>query len=177
MRTHVIVLGWIYIVHGCLAFVVTFLCLCIYVVVPAVFASLGGLISGSFAITITIALFVAFLGLIAGPDIFAGWGLVKLKGWARIMALVLGILNLAFFPTGTVVGIYSLFVLFNNETIRLFKESAHYQQQTGEDKWDEGCFSNLFFVFVIVPVVVFLFILITIIAMAKGWLPKDFRPF
>ena len=63
---------------------------------------------------------IAFLILLALPGILAGWGLLMLKPWARILALVLSALNLINFPFGTVLGIYGLVVLLNKDTERLF---------------------------------------------------------
>lgn len=58
------------------------------------------------------------------PGIIVGWGLLKFRPWARILGIVLSALQLINFPFGTVVGIYGLWVLFNNETERLFNPTA-----------------------------------------------------
>src|SRR5690348_14834146 len=44
-------------------------------------------------------------------EIFTAWGLFERRPWARILALVLGILALLRFPFGTALGIYTLWVL------------------------------------------------------------------
>jgi hypothetical protein len=55
-------------------------------------------------------LWIAFLA--AGVIGFAaGWGLLQREGWARILTLVLGVLSLLEIPVGTVLGIYTLWVL------------------------------------------------------------------
>ena len=54
-------------------------------------------------------------------DIVAGWGLLQHKSWARILAIILGIINLVFFPIGTALGIYTLWVMFNDEAKALFE--------------------------------------------------------
>jgi hypothetical protein len=41
----------------------------------------------------------------------AGWGLLERQPWARMLAIVLGCLNLIHIPFGTVLGIYTLWVL------------------------------------------------------------------
>ena len=64
-----------------------------------------------------LALFFLALSL---PGIFAGIGLLKYRSWARILAIVLAILNLLNFPLGTIFGIYALWVLFSKETEALF---------------------------------------------------------
>jgi len=41
----------------------------------------------------------------------AGWGLLQREPWARILALVVGFISLLNIPLGTVLGIYTLWVL------------------------------------------------------------------
>jgi hypothetical protein len=62
----------------------------------------------------------AFIGLLSIPNIIAGWGLLKRKPWARVLAIVLACLSLLNMPIGTAIGAYSLWVLLNDETRRLF---------------------------------------------------------
>ena len=63
---------------------------------------------------------VGMLLILSIPGLLAGWGLLNFKGWARILALVLSVLNLINFPFGTALGIYGLWVLLNKEAVRLF---------------------------------------------------------
>ena len=58
---------------------------------------------------------VAFLVFLSIPGMAAGWGLMKFRSWARILALVLSILALILFPFGTLVGIYGLWVLLTRK--------------------------------------------------------------
>ena len=53
--------------------------------------------------------------------ILAGYGLLNYKGWARILTIILAILNLILFPIGTALGIYTLWVMFNDEAKPLFE--------------------------------------------------------
>jgi hypothetical protein len=57
---------------------------------------------------------------LALPAIIGGVGLLRLKPWARYLILVLSILDLLNVPIGTAVGIYSIWVLLNDETVKLF---------------------------------------------------------
>lgn len=84
----------------------------------------AGLLSGDlgvFALTsgigTAIALFLLVLGL---PGLIGGFGLLRRRPWARTLVLVLGILNLVNFPFGTLVGIYTLYVLFRVDVEREF---------------------------------------------------------
>jgi hypothetical protein len=45
----------------------------------------------------------------------AGWGLWQREPWARIVALILGVIALIHFPVGTALGIYTLWVLLPND--------------------------------------------------------------
>jgi len=88
----------------------------------------GGLISGdetAIRITSLVGTLVGgFITLVSVPGIVAGWGLLKFKAWARILTLVLGLLNLPGFPVGTLLGIYTIWILLDNETSRLFGENV-----------------------------------------------------
>ncbi len=53
--------------------------------------------------------------------ILAGWGLLERQPWARILAIVLGFLVLFHFGIGTVLGIYTLWVLLPAESAREFE--------------------------------------------------------
>ena len=64
---------------------------------------------------------VIFLLALSLPGLVTGWGLLKLKSWARIVGIVLCALNLINIPFGTLLGGYGLWVLLNDETERMFK--------------------------------------------------------
>jgi hypothetical protein len=53
------------------------------------------------------------------PGIIAGIGLLKLKPWARILAIIVSCLDLFNIPFGTALGVYTFYVLMNDEAIRL----------------------------------------------------------
>ena len=57
------------------------------------------------------------------PGLIGGIGLIKRKNWARILILVLSILNLFNFPFGTALGIYSLWAMVQPEIISCFKSN------------------------------------------------------
>jgi hypothetical protein len=122
METHVKVLGVLHIVLGALGiFCALILMVMLGGAVTAVAAE--GDPDAAFAIPIlgiTGGAMVAFLVLASLPGMAAGWGLIKFRPWARILALVLSILALILFPFGTLIGIYGLWVLLNKDTERLF---------------------------------------------------------
>jgi hypothetical protein len=50
-----------------------------------------------------------------------GIGLISLKSWARILIIVVAGIGLISIPVGTLKGVYSLWVLMQDDTIKLFK--------------------------------------------------------
>ena len=107
LEKHVKILGWLNIVLGVLTIVIMG-----FVGIALMGA---GLLSGeleAMGVMFIVALGVGFIMLmISIPGILAGWGLLKGKNWARVVALVLGCLNILSFPFGTTVGVYTLWVL------------------------------------------------------------------
>ena len=63
---------------------------------------------------------IALLLILSVPGLITGFGLLSFKPWARILAMVLAVLQLVNIPLGTILGIYALWVLLNKETDRLF---------------------------------------------------------
>lgn len=68
----------------------------------------------------TVASFIIIFSL---PGLVGGIGLMNYRPWARILVLILAVLGLFNFPFGTFVGIYTLWVLLNEETAELFMEN------------------------------------------------------
>ena len=64
--------------------------------------------------------FAVLFGIMAIPSLVSGWGLLKRKAWSRVLAIIVAIISLvAFPPFTTAVGVYALWVMFNDETRRL----------------------------------------------------------
>jgi p-aminobenzoyl-glutamate transporter AbgT len=84
----------------------------------------GGLLSGdreAIRITSIVGTVVAgCLALFCVPGIVAGVGLLKHWNWARILTLVLSVFDLLAFPIGTLIAVYSIWVLVQRETEVLF---------------------------------------------------------
>jgi hypothetical protein len=66
---------------------------------------------------------VTFLVLVSLPGLVAGVGILKLRPWARVLGIVVAVLNLIHVPVGTAVGIYGLWVLLNKDTERAFADA------------------------------------------------------
>jgi putative Mn2+ efflux pump MntP len=54
------------------------------------------------------------------PAVVIGIGLFRLRPWARIAGIVLSFFHLIWIPIGTIIGVYSLWVLFSKDAERLF---------------------------------------------------------
>ena len=85
----------------------------------------SGIISGDpTAITVTsiVGTVIAFfLAIVAVPQIVGGIGLLKRRSWSRILMLVVSVLKLLDIPIGTALGIYTIWVLIQDETKRLLE--------------------------------------------------------
>ena len=70
---------------------------------------------------------LAFLPLVSAAwDLVGGIGLFKRRRWARILVLIGCVPELFAFPVGTATGIYTIWVLMQEEAVRLFPP-AHAQ--------------------------------------------------
>jgi hypothetical protein len=76
---------------------------------------------GAVVLGLTGAALTTFLVVFALPHLIAGWGLLKFKRWARILAIVLAAVALIRIPFGTLFGIYALIILFRKDTEALFQ--------------------------------------------------------
>lgn len=55
------------------------------------------------------------------PGLLGGIGLLSLKTWARWVIVVVSVLNLAVFPYGTAIAVYSLWALLNQQAELAFQ--------------------------------------------------------
>jgi len=67
--------------------------------------------------------------IISVPGIFAGIGLYNRKEWARILTLILSVIEIFSFPFGTAIGIYSIWALIQPETIASFSNLDNLSNQ------------------------------------------------
>jgi len=118
LRTHVTMLGWLQVLLGIVDLVLA-------LAVFGIFAGIGLLagLSGEPGAPLFGVLGTALGGLMAltgVPNVLAGFGLLAHANWARILALVLGALNLLKVPWGTALGLYTFWVLLDDETRAMF---------------------------------------------------------
>ena len=65
-----------------------------------------------------------FLLAFGAAGIVAGWGLLTRQSWARMLAIVLGFLNLIHVPFGTALGVYTLWVLLPAQSEQEYRSTA-----------------------------------------------------
>ncbi|HLY18940.1 MAG TPA: hypothetical protein VKR61_17035 [Bryobacteraceae bacterium] len=126
METHVKTLAVLHIVFGGFGLLVA-------VGMLMLFGGIAGLIgasdySGDAHLSIPIvggigALIFFVLLMLSLPGIIAGLGLLQFRPWARILTIVLSVIDLIHVPFGTALGIYGLWVLLSQGTERLFQRT------------------------------------------------------
>lgn len=120
MEKHVTLTGALHISYGA------------FQILGALVASLlvagGGLLGAQLSEEPWVLGITSFLGtwivvwaiLVSMPGIIGGGGLLRHKSWARYLVLAASLLILVNFPLGTGIGIYSFWVLVQEETAKLF---------------------------------------------------------
>ena len=124
MASHVDFVGVLFIVWGLLTTLVGVSTLALGVSAVALIpsASRGGG-AGGFAAGVTAAVFttLAIIAMLWGTaHVVVGVPLRRHRPWARLMALMLGSVDLLLLPYGTAVGMYALWVLLNEKGKALF---------------------------------------------------------
>ncbi|MCP4547942.1 MAG: hypothetical protein GY835_15875 [bacterium] len=118
MERHLTVLGALYLVISVFGLLFS---LVIFVTMTG-----GGLLSGdqeALIVTTSVGTIISsFLTLLSLPGLIIGFGLLRLRPWARSAGVVLSILNLLSIPFGTIVGIYGLVTLLKPEAAEFLAE-------------------------------------------------------
>lgn len=119
-KHHLRTLGILHIVLGILGIVIA---LFVYMAI-----TMGGMLSGDMeAITITQIIGIAigvFITLFSLPGIIGGWGIMRHKFWAKIVLLIVALLDLLNFPLGTALAVYTFWVLLQPEVDKVIQEGG-----------------------------------------------------
>lgn len=117
MSKHVTVVGVLQIVFGVLGLIGA-------ITVNIVFNFADNFVEGDEVATMVLGglklilpLFLAFFSII---KIIGGIGVLNYKNWARYVVIVLAAFSCLNIPLGTLIGVYSLWALLQDETIALF---------------------------------------------------------
>lgn len=117
MQQHVRILGWLFIVYSGLLDAIG--------IAIALIVAGGGALSGdreAMMVTGAVGIFIVCVLLVLSiPGFIAGYGLLKFHPWARILAIILAVLNILTFPFGTALAIYTFWVLLSAQTAPLFE--------------------------------------------------------
>jgi len=73
-------------------------------------------------LTIVANVIAVLIVILSIPGIIAGIGLFRRKEWARILTLILSVLDLFNIPVGTAIGAYSIWALVQPEVVEQFKK-------------------------------------------------------
>jgi len=116
MDQHVKILGWLNIIGAALFLVIGAF---VFLLLVGIGAASGD--PEAVPVLTLIATFVGgFMLIMALPGLAAGYGLLKRRSWGRILAIIVGVLNVPNFPLGTIIGVYTLWVLLQDEAAAYF---------------------------------------------------------
>lgn len=120
MQGHIRILAWLHIIFGA---ILAFAGLCFFFFLAG-FGFVGNdrdlaLVTGGIGLLIALVFLVMSV-----PSFFAGWGLLRYRQWARVLAIILAALHIFNFPFGTALGVYTFWALLSAESQPLFATSA-----------------------------------------------------
>jgi hypothetical protein len=120
MKKHIELLGILHIVYSIFGLLIG---------IGLLFILSGiGLISGDPTALGVLTLIGSILGgffiVLSIPGIIAGVGLLKLRPWARILAIIMACLDVLNIPIGTALGVYTFWVLINDEVVQEFSKNS-----------------------------------------------------
>jgi hypothetical protein len=118
MEQHIKILGWLYVLLNA-AFAIFGAITILGGLAAGVGSSVQNHSAGALLASGVGAAIGAFLLIIGLPGLILGYGLLTRRSWSRILGIILSILELFNFPLGTLLGIYGLYVLLNQETVAL----------------------------------------------------------
>ncbi len=127
MQKHIQLLGIIYIVYHAIGLVFAWL---IWGVLSGI-----GMMSGdpqaAGILTLVGTVIATLLFTLSAPGVVGGIGILKGWWWSRYLVLFLGFLNLIHIPLGTILGIYTFWVLMQDESVEHFEADRIAHQAPG----------------------------------------------
>ena len=100
-------------------FVLFMACLLVAIPVSGVINEINDPI-GEFWVVFSLTCGVIFILLSGILAVLAGWGLLRMKEWARWLGVILGIFSLFAFPVGTVIGALIIWYLLKEDVREAF---------------------------------------------------------
>jgi len=138
MEKHIQLVGILNIVYRSLMLIGSFIVLAIASMFPYLFDFICRHAHGDcqdipFGILHLVPIILGAIGvlilIVSIAGIIGGIGVLKRKEWGRVTLLVVSFFNLLHIPLGTVLGVYTIWVLFNSEIIRIFNPPAEPAKQ------------------------------------------------
>ncbi len=127
MQKHIQLLGIIYIAYHVIGLVFAAL-------IWGVMSSIG-MMSGdpqaAGILTLVGTVIATLLFTLSAPGVVGGIGILKGWWWSRYLVLLLGCLNLIRIPLGTILGIYTFWVLMQDEAVQHFEADRLAHQAPG----------------------------------------------
>jgi hypothetical protein len=123
MQNHIRILGILHIVFGIIGVLVGLVVFGVMGGIAGITASNAEAEDAAIAVPIIggIGLIIAICFIVvSAPAIIAGIGLMQMKSWARMLGIIISILELIMFPIGTALGAYGIWVLFSRDAQVLF---------------------------------------------------------
>jgi len=117
LRTHVPIVGWLLIVTNALFLL---LAAFLFALLVGIGVAIGDPETGRIMNIVGTSL-AALFTVLGIPGIVAGAGVLARRAWGRILAIVVAVLSLLNFPIGTIIGIYAIWVLLQEEAATYFK--------------------------------------------------------
>lgn len=120
LRQHLTILGWLHLaaagsailIGGFIFFVLTTVGVAIHDrEISPILGIVGAAVAG-------------FIVLLSLPGLFAGYGLLRRRPWARILAIIVGALHLYNVPIGTALGVYTFVILADNRVEGMFRTAV-----------------------------------------------------
>jgi len=127
VKTQVDFLGILFVVWGLLTTLVGVSTLALGIGAVAVIASAARGGGSDFAAGVTAAAFTTLAIIAIGwgaAHVIVGVPLRRHRPWSRLVALMLGAVDLLLLPYGTALGIYAIWILLNEDAKKLFTSMA-----------------------------------------------------
>ena len=119
MRKHVVVVGAIHIGFGFIGLIGA---VAVFVALRFAKGFVGGEDIPQIVLSFLSVSLPLLIGFMSTLGLVGGIGLLSFQSWARYLIIVVAALGCLNIPIGTLKGVYSLWVLLQDETIKLFEK-------------------------------------------------------
>lgn len=118
IKKHVVVVGAIHIGFGFIGLIAA---VAVFVAINFAKGFVGGEEIPEMVLSFLSVSLPLLIGFMATLGLVGGIGLLSFQSWARYLVIVVAALGCLNIPIGTLKGVYSLWVLLQDETVKLFE--------------------------------------------------------